>query len=241
MWVKICGITRPEDAAAAFEAGADAIGLNFVAGPRKVTVAAAERILDAVPPDRPVVGLVALGRDGVDPSINGWLEPAGVRRLQVYGEVSALSVGRLIARGFEVLVVHRPETDGRPVWLEGPGGEPRADRLFAVVLDAVPPAPGAGKSAMNCGTERPDETLKTSGGTGRALDWPAVAEARNRRAFDGWPPIVLAGGLTSRNVSRAIAIVRPWGVDVSSGVEISPGRKDHCAMADFIGAAKALG
>lgn len=72
------------------------------------------------------------------------------------------------------------------------------------------------------------------GGTGRAFDWGIAARAKEHGR------IILAGGLTPNNVAAAIRVVRPWGVDVSSGVETAPGRKDHAKMERFIAAAKGI-
>ncbi len=218
VWVKICGVTRPDDARAAFEVGADAIGLNFIGGPRRITVAAAEAILENVPADRVAVGLVALGPSGVEPAVDELLETFGVLHVQVYGDISPANVGRLLERGRQPLVVCRGKTGALRSSLEGAVAGLAIEDLFALVLDAV--APGK------------------QGGTGKTLDWDALAEARRRGEFSGLPPIVLAGGLTAENVARAVEIVRPWGVDVASGVESSPGRKDHRALAEFVRAAK---
>jgi phosphoribosylanthranilate isomerase len=73
------------------------------------------------------------------------------------------------------------------------------------------------------------------GGTGKAADWSA---AREYVAQPGLPPLVLAGGLTSGNVAEAIAVIRPAAVDVASGVESSPGRKDRAAVEAFVRAAR---
>ena len=218
VWVKVCGITRPEDARAAFEAGADAIGLNFVGGPREITLEAASAILEATPEDRVAVILVTLGPDGVKPSIDELLRAYGVRHVQMYGDVSPENVSRLVDRGYRLLLVCRLGADDLRSTLERAAGELASDDLFALVLDAH--APGK------------------QGGTGKTLDWEAIAAAEARRELDGLPPIVLAGGLTLDNVGRAIRTVRPWGVDVSSGVESIPGKKDHQAVADFIRAAR---
>ena len=75
---------------------------------------------------------------------------------------------------------------------------------------------------------------KAKGGTGRTFDWSLAVEIAKKR------PIILAGGLNPENVGRAVALVKPYAVDVSSGVEIEPGRKDHDKIASFIARAKAL-
>jgi len=220
VWVKICGITRAEDARAAFEAGADAIGLNFVGGPRKVTVATARTILEGVPRERGVVALVTLDPDGLEASVHQLLAEHAVRHLQMYGDVSPKNVGHLVDRGYQPVPVCRVREGELVGSLKASVAGLDADDLFAIVLDA--------------------HALDQRGGTGKTIDWEALARARDRGELRGYPPVILAGGLTPQNVDRAIQIVRPWGVDVSSGVESSPGRKDHQALLDFVRAAKGV-
>ena len=80
---------------------------------------------------------------------------------------------------------------------------------------------------------------KGVGGTGEANNWPAILQAKAAGAFDDLPPLIAAGGLTPENVAQAVREVQPFGVDVSSGVESSPGKKDHQWVRAFIRAAKA--
>ena len=218
VWVKICGVTGVEDARAALEAGADAIGLNFVGGPRKVTDAVAQTILEVVPPGRVVVALVTLGPDGLQPPRADLFDAYGVRHLQVYGTASSENINRLLRRDYRPLMVCRPGRGGVRASLDAALSGLVPGDLFAVVLDAH--APGQ------------------QGGTGKTLDWQALAQARERGEWCGVPPVILAGGLTPQNVGKAIEIVRPWGVDVSSGVESGPGRKDREALFAFVRAAK---
>ncbi|MCK4660787.1 MAG: phosphoribosylanthranilate isomerase [Phycisphaerae bacterium] len=218
VWVKICGITNQQDARFAFEVGADAIGVNFVGGPRKVTLATAEAILEAVPEHGMAIALVELSSEGLDPHLAELLQGHRVRHIQVYGDVSTESIIRLVDQGYHPLRVCRLKTsEPRHLLAEATVGLTGGE-LFAIVLDAHVP----GKQ----------------GGTGQTLDWEALGKARGRGEMDGFPPIVLAGGLNPDNVSRAIKIVRPWGVDVSSGVEAAPGQKDHEAIRRFVRAAK---
>ena len=220
MWVKICGMTCPEDAQLAFDAGADAIGLNFVGGPRQIDLAAAPAILAAVPSCRTAFALVRLGPDGVDPGVDALLTRHAIRCVQAYGDASPSNLRRLIAQGRRPLVVCRPDVDNLRASIDAAlGGLTSAD-VFALLLDAF--APGQ------------------LGGTGRTLDWDALAQARARGELEGLPPIVLAGGLNSANVRHAITRVAPWGLDVVSGVEARPGHKDPQAVADFVRAAKAM-
>lgn len=218
--VKICGITRPEDAALAAELGADAIGLNFVGGPRKISYAHAATILPAIPPLVQAVGLFdarQLSKIGEDPELQE-IE-LSTETKQWYGDV----------RGMEA-------------WRWGPAGAP-----WWIVAHIAERASFAQiNSTLSELQFRPqaivlDVVSKTQlGGTGQSFNWHWIAEARDAGELNGLPPIILAGGLTPGNVAEAIRIARPYAVDVSSGVEVpgKPGIKDPIKMRDFIQAAQ---
>jgi len=217
--VKICGLTRAEDARAAVAAGADAIGLNFVAGPRRIAPEAAEPILAALSTDIERWALLDLG-GGEIPDPEKKLPATGrITRVQAYGDADCRSLAVLRRRGLSVVAVrhlHGPESIRHTrAWLEACGDQPPE----LLLLDAG----GAGRL----------------GGTGRTLDWRMIAEHRARGALDGWPPLVLAGGLTPENVADAVRIVSPAWVDVSSGVESVPGVKDPTRMQAFVAAVRA--
>lgn len=197
--VKICGITRPEDAVAAEAAGADAIGLVFApASKRCVSPSVAEEICEAAGP--------LIARVGV--FVNAELDEvrALVRRLrltavQLHGTESAEYARELAA---EVGVV-RALAFAPGVTPAGLTGYP-AD---AVLLDAHSP------------------------GSGTAFAWEEAA-----KAWLAYPRLVLAGGLNAGNVARAVQTLRPYAVDVASGVEVSPGVKDPAAVDAFVRAAR---
>ncbi len=195
--VKICGITRPEDGAAASAAGADAIGLNFYpASPRAVGLEQAVAIRRALPPFVTVVGLF------VNASAETVVETAGrvhLDLLQFHGEETP---SQCEAAGLPYMKAIRVN-DGTDV------GE--AARRFA------------GAKALILDTF--DDRLW--GGTGRTFDWDLVPA-------DIALPVVVAGGLTPANVADAILRLRPYGVDVSGGVEQSPGIKDAAKISSFI-------
>lgn len=200
--VKICGITRLEDALLACELGADAIGLVMSpASPRCVSIERARAIRDALPafvdavvlvhglPGERVRAIV----DGVQPDLvqfhgledAAFCESFGVRYLKALGmagglDVRAIAVEHAHAAGF--------------------------------VLDGHPPG--------------------QQGGQGKTFDWSRVPRGLGR-------PIVLAGGLHAGNVADAIRAVRPWAVDLASGVESSPGIKDAAKMHAFFAAVRA--
>jgi len=200
--VKICGITRYEDAAAAAAWGADAIGfVLWPSSPRHTTFETARRIVRRLPPFvTPVAVFVDPSADDLDRAAG-----AGVRLVQIHGRVPVSSTGR------------NPLPVLRAVHLS-PSGlaaiEPAVDD-DTVLLDAYDPV--------------------QQGGTGKTVDWTragAIAAARR---------IVLAGGLTPANVGEAIRTVRPYAVDVASGVESDPGIKDSVKLRAFIEAVRDTG
>jgi len=200
--VKVCGVTRLEDVAAAVEAGADLLGFNFYPGsPRYVTAAAAAPMIRTLPRHVLAVGIfVDPGRDEVRRAI----EVAGVRLLQFHGDEGAEFCAAFDVPAMKALRVRR---------LADLAAASRAypDQwwLLADLLDE-----------------------RRHGGTGRALAPEPVALGLARRLF-------LAGGLTPETVAAAVRTLRPLGVDVCSGVEASPGRKDPARLRAFVTHAKA--
>jgi phosphoribosylanthranilate isomerase len=195
--IKICGITRPEDARMAAESGADAIGLVFYApSPRCISPEQARAIIAAVPPFVTVVGLF------VDPAPD---EVEAVRRL--------CSLGLLQFHG-----------DEAPDFCRGFGlpyikaARVGADTNLVQYLSGYHAAQGWLLDAYH-------EQLY--GGTGEAFDWKLIPRDLAR-------PLILSGGLTPDNVGAAVRQVRPWAVDVSSGVEAAKGIKDAAKIAAFI-------
>jgi phosphoribosylanthranilate isomerase len=199
--VKICGMTRPQDAAVAVAAGADLVGLVFYSrSPRCVTLERAAEIVRELPPDVLRVGLF------VNPEpreVDEAVARCSLQMVQFHGDESpkfcrqfgCMTMKAFRVRGPKVLQTLRQyPTDA---WL----------------LDAF--VPGA------------------QGGTGQTFDWTLATQAVHLGT-----PVFLAGGLTAHNVAEAIRSVRPYGVDVSSGVESAPGRKDPEKVRDFVRAAR---
>lgn len=195
--VKICGITRPEDALAAARAGADAIGLVFYPpSPRAVTRERAREIVQVLPPFVSVVGLF----------VNA--QPAEVR-------------AALAALPIDLLQFHGDEA-------------PEECRIYGrPYIKAVAMAPGVDlQAAARRYVDAAGLLLDTHregvrGGTGEVFDWSRIPPGLDR-------PIILAGGLTLENVAAAVQRVRPYAVDVSSGVEVSKGIKDAARIEAFI-------
>jgi len=217
--VKICGITTIEDAVEAIDAGADAIGLNMVSGPREIDAARAAEILSIIHEAnesnsgvRPEPVMLVNAADAV--ACNESLVLArrfAVRTIQLYGDDRGEHIGRLGDEGFKIWLPHAVQ----------PGHFP--DSLHQLLAQLSQPPTGVVLDAHH---------HRLAGGTGIALDWRRVRDAIGEA--DHWPPIILAGGLTPDNVAEAIRIVQPYAVDVSSGVEMEPGRKDAERMTRFV-------
>ncbi|MEW5791877.1 MAG: phosphoribosylanthranilate isomerase [Pseudomonadota bacterium] len=199
--VKICGITRPEDARAAAAAGADAIGLVFhPASPRAVSVAQACAILEALPPFVTSVGLFV---DTAPETVAGVLARCPLDLLQFHGDEAPAYCGAF----------------GRPyikaIRMRGPLDLEALARAYhdarGLLLDAYTPA--------------------AAGGTGLTFDWSLIPSGLAR-------PLVLAGGLHPGNVAEAVRRVRPYALDVSSGVEAAPGIKDAALIQAFVANAR---
>ncbi len=201
MQVKICGITRTDDAVAAVEAGADAIGLIFYEGSKRfVNPEAAADIISNVSPYTSVVGLfVNADADYVETVLNH----CPLSQLQFHGDETPEFCSSF----------NRPYVKSVPV-------------SSAVKMSEIVTAHRNARAYL-FDTQMPGE----HGGTGKTFDWRLMPEKNIGHR-------VLAGGLNAENVEEAIRIATPNAVDVSSGVEVSPGKKDHDKLYRFIRAAK---
>ena len=216
--IKICGITTVDDAFMVAQAGAHAIGLNFFAGPRKIDVGLADRILSALPPLVTVVALADLSQGHVPPDVLGLLDRHRVSHVQMYGHVTGEVVTQLRRDGF------------RPIYVAHVDGPAFSETVHALLDDGPASRPSA---ILLDATDQ-----RRAGGTGKPADWQLLRQLRESGAMTGWPPIILAGGLRPDNVGQAVAAMKPWAVDVASGVESSPGRKDPALVRAFIEAVR---
>jgi phosphoribosylanthranilate isomerase len=214
--VKICGITNPEDARVAVEAGADALGLVFAPSPRRVTIEQAQAIRAALPSSVELVGVFVAEDFALVAEAMKALDLGGVQfhkdpqHLWTGCELRAFEELRNVLPNLRVITAIRAK-DIATLHAE------IASRLHGathVLLDAYVPG--------------------LAGGTGKTFDWKLVDTAKTYGR-----PVIVAGGLTPENVSDAVRRTHPWGVDVSSGVEAEPGRKDHEAVRRFIAAVRA--
>jgi len=197
--IKICGLTREADLAAAVDAGADAIGFVFYApSPRALSVARAAELARGLPPFVTPVGLFVNAEPAL---IDAAVAAIPQLLLQFHGDETAAQCEEH----------HR--TTGRPYI--------RAARMvpgFALLDFAAPYASAAGILL--------DAHVEGYGGGGKAFDWSLIPANVPR-------PVVLSGGLHPANVIDGITHVRPWAVDVSSGVEVAKGLKDAALMRQF--------
>ena len=204
--VKICGITNLEDAAAAVEAGADALGFVFhPKSPRYILPALAKQIIMGLPPLVIAVGVFV---DEEQQIVRSLMDDCGLELAQLHGHESAAychELGRPVLKALRV--------KDRSSFLALAEFQGRAG-VRGFVLDAF--------------------SDQAYGGTGLVIDWQLAAEVA--RAAN----ILLAGGLTPDNVAKAIQSVQPYGVDVSSGVEREPGKKDHEKVRAFIRAVRVV-
>ncbi len=187
MFVKICGITNREDALAAIDAGALALGFNFYdRSPRAVTAAQIEAFVNDIPK-------------------NIW--KVGIFVNEVPAKIEA--IGAQI--GLDVAQLHGEETAA---------DHPRNLRVWKAfrIVDGNAPKPYAAEAILLDGPS-----------SGKTFDWSVAA------GFPG--KVIVAGGLDETNVREAVERANPWGVDVSSRIENSPGKKDHVRMKKFIKAA----
>lgn len=209
--VKFCGMTRAEDAREAVRLGAAYVGAIFAGGPRTVTPDRARELFVSALGGPCAVGV--FGADDVDQIARNAMT-AGVEVIQLHGDPRAADVRAMRKRfGGQVWAVARADGSLLPEWTEELFHE--AD---AVLLDA--------------------RVQGRLGGTGVALEWGALADSVG--ALRGRTPVVLAGGLTPANVAEAVRLLSPDVVDVSSGVESSPGIKDHAKMIAFFNAAQGV-
>jgi phosphoribosylanthranilate isomerase len=236
-WVKICGMTNLEDALTAVDAGADAVGFVFYEkSPRNISVQAAREIVEKLPESVEKVGVFVNGdldpiRVLLDVGLTGtqaYLSPGNVERP---GRGGALGVSLLPKRTRFMMAlpinsfgdeeqIHKIEFDFTNVKQKRPQGFSVPEGLMdTFVLDSG--------------------DLRMPGGTGKTFDW-AKAVPIAERMRQGGVRLVVAGGLTPENVGEAMRVLNPWGVDVASGVEATPGKKDPEKVRAFVRAVREM-
>jgi phosphoribosylanthranilate isomerase len=215
-WIKICGTTNLEDALTAVNAGADALGFVFYEkSPRRISVETAGQIVQSLPPD---IGRVGVFVNEPVEQILDTVKKADLTAAQLHGvEVRKPEFIRALKAGRDLkifLVLPATEIGVGLEW--NVNGEASISAVF-----------------FDSGTPR------HPGGTGRIFDWKAAASGIH--TIGKKLKVVVAGGLNPANVGDAIRILKPWGVDVVSGVEASPGKKDPDKVRAFIDAVRKAG
>ena len=211
MWIKICGIRDIATARFLVEQGVDAIGLNFYhPSARSVTRAQAKEIADAV---RGQVTIVGLFVNHSVAEVQQTIDEVGLDMLQFHGDEPPEFLAEF--PDFRIVRAFRMGAEGlAPVAEYLRRGRSLNALPWACLIDAAIPG--------------------QFGGTGHLVNWQELAD----KFHGGWPPLILAGGLTPHNVDAAIRATHPWGVDVASGVESSPAVKDRDLITRFVSAAR---
>ncbi len=201
--VKICGITNIDDALAAVDTGADAIGMVFYRPSKRfVEPDQAQLIVEAVGPFVTTVGLFVNEQVEV---VERTCQNTGIHLVQLHGDEGGAYCEQLTLPYIKAIRMAE-DIDPARVMADFP-------KASALLLDAW----------------QPDQY----GGTGTSFDW-------HRMGGNYQKPAILAGGLNVDNIVEAVTLTKPYAVDVSGGVEASPGRKDHHLMTRFIELAKSL-
>jgi phosphoribosylanthranilate isomerase len=200
--VKVCGITSPEDARVAADAGADAIGLVFAESPRRVSAPQAREISAALPEGAAKVGVFV---DEEPEEVLRIAREVGLDYAQLHGDETAEEVAAVREGGLKVIKALRVRDAGS---LEAIG-EYGADLLL---LDAY--------------------SERMRGGTGERFDWGLA------KGLKGYANILVSGGRSHENVREVVELFEPYGVDASSSLEDSPGKKNRDRVRRFVSAAK---
>lgn len=221
MWIKICGNTSLEDLHLVAEAGADAAGFVLATSPRRVTAGEIAAMTPAAPLDLTNIGVFTT--QDFD-EIAFALRTAGLHGVQLHGELDFSLADRLRREfGPHLFLIQTLHWDTE----RDPG---RAEERLRNELRAIARHTDIDAALLDA------RTPTASGGTGKTFDWTRAKEILSAEA--GPMRIIIAGGLYPGNVREAILTLRPWGVDVSSGVEYAPGKKHPEILKDFIQTAR---
>ncbi|MFH1407285.1 MAG: phosphoribosylanthranilate isomerase [Candidatus Omnitrophota bacterium] len=232
--IKVCGITNLRDALLAVSAGVDAIGFVFAKSPRRITPKRAKKIIEALPPFIPhpvpqsgTGGILSHGRKTKKKSTAGVIPWGSITKVGVFVDEKPEIVKKIIKQcSLDTIQFHGNET---PAYCRSFKGikvikafrmkdgsvikKMKRYKVDALLLDAYNP--------------------KLKGGTGKTFNWALAKKAKKYGV-----PIILSGGLNPANIKDAILKVKPYAVDVSSGVEKSPGKKSPQLIRSFISRSK---
>jgi phosphoribosylanthranilate isomerase len=234
-WIKICGITNLEDAMLAVDAGADALGFVFYEkSPRNISPDGAREIIAALPDQVEKVG-VSVGEIPVATGLS-----VGLTAFQRHVGVADSSAEANNAKGLTAY------SSGRPckLFLSYPVSffldDEKQDTGLLAQLSQVRKQSSEIRYIDDGFLDTlflDSSTPEQPGGTGKTFNWQRALPIADKMQHAGWK-LVVAGGLTPDNVAEAMSILHPWGVDVSSGVEASPGKKDPEKVHAFIKAVR---
>ncbi len=217
MWIKVCANTNPDDARLAADLGADAIGLVFAKSTRQVTPAQARTITQALPARVERIGVFDTQRAD---EIARAVDQASLTGAQLHGGLDLELVRRLHAAfGDRLTLTQTIHWDTAP-------GAPSPAVSLQHQLRQIRNEPGIDRVLVD------SRAGAATGGTGIPFDWYGAVQIL--RAELDHLKLIVAGGLRAENVSAAIGTLSPWGVDVATGVEASPGKKDPKKLEAFI-------
>ncbi|HEY2361533.1 MAG TPA: phosphoribosylanthranilate isomerase [Candidatus Angelobacter sp.] len=207
-WIKICGTTSLEDALSSIEAGADALGFIFAPSKRRILPENAQKIIRELPPN--------------------------IEKIGVFQDAGAMGI-RHVVREVELTGIQMHGEDEFPPEVYSYLPEDRRDGLRKIKTVIVQEAFEGRFDSYAAVPGVIDTWLFDSGaGSGQIFDW----QSARKQLGDRQGQFVIAGGLNSENVGDAIRTFRPWGVDVVSGVEREPGRKDPAKLKAFVAAVR---
>jgi len=221
-WVKICGITSIDDARVAVEAGADAVGFVFYhKSPRNLDPAVARQIVQQLPEKVEKVGVFV----DLSPEQQAQIvDEVGLTAVQ--GRLTSGTNGKIKSQNPVRRLVPMPVT----LLLEDESRLQGLTAEFIRMSESRKPPIGFDTFLLD------SSTPQQPGGTGKVFDWNRIAPLVH--VMNKSVKVIAAGGLTPENVGEAMRILRPWGVDVSSGVEVIPGKKDTVKVRAFIQAVR---
>lgn len=218
MWIKICGITSLEDAEAAIAAGADALGFVFAESSRRIALENAYTIVRHAPRTIEKIGVFV---DAEFEQVLSAVQAVRLTGIQLHGDKSGELARQIRKRaalvGLSLHLLRVLHFDDAAEFNSTLATERASGRQDTLLVDT--------------------RIVGKQGGTGVPFDWPAAGEAF--RDHESNFRLVAAGGLDPENVGEAIRTLRPWGVDVSSGVESAPGKKDRQRVVEFVSVARA--
>ena len=214
-WVKICGTTSLQDAQLSVAAGADALGFIFAASARRVEVARAAEIVASLPNEIEKVGVFV---NEAPRRVAEVVEQVGLSGVQLHGDEAAEEMPEFRRLLGERKIIKTLQAGEMLAWEPDKLAKYLSQRgsVDAILLDSG--------------------SAQRRGGTGIAFAWEKALPlaARIREVM----PLVVAGGLSAENVAEALRLFDPWGVDVVTGVEREPGKKDEVKLREFVAAAR---